>query len=336
MPVTLKDVARIAGVTHQAVSLILRGGPKATLFAAATRARVVAAAAELGYRPNSQAVSIRTGMASCIGLLLDVDWQRGAFAPPMLVNLIRAAEDRGLHVATSIMKDETLLDPVGTSLLLSHIFASGLIIDCHSATVEPLRERLNTARLPAVWLNNRLAADCVYPDERGNARRLGLELVRQGAAALHLWGPGTPPEERLAHHFSHRDRWLGIADAGAEAGVPATLMAPPLELGVTQRRAELGSALRAMAPHSALVAIMPPVELEELVLGLTDERPPTGLRLGAIALGGPMTTVIPTTLSTIPWDGMATKAVAMLMDKIAAPGEPRPPILLSAALTPPH
>jgi len=336
MPVTLKDVAHAAGVTHQAVSLILRGGPKAMPFATATRARVVAAAAELGYRPNRQAVSIRTGLASCIGLLLDMDWRRGAFAPPLLGNLIRAAEDRGLHVATSIMNDETLLDPVGTSLLLSHIFASGLIIDCHSATVEPLRARLNTARLPAVWLNNRLAADCVYPDERGNARRLGLELLRQGARALHLWSPGTPPEERLAHHFSYRDRWLGIEDAGAEGGVPTTLLAPSLELGVRERRAALAAALRAMAPDSALIAVMSPLGLEELVLGLTNERPPTGLRLGAISLGGPMCAVIPTTLSTIPWDGMATEAVAMLLEKIAAPGEPRPPIQLSAALTAPR
>lgn len=51
-PANLHDVARRAGVSHQTVSRVINGHPS---LRPDTRDRVLAAIAELGYRPNNTA-----------------------------------------------------------------------------------------------------------------------------------------------------------------------------------------------------------------------------------------------------------------------------------------
>lgn len=62
--ITLKDVAKRAGVSYQTVSKVLRNQIQVT---PETRARIEAAVAELGYRPNTAARSLRTHSTFLIG-----------------------------------------------------------------------------------------------------------------------------------------------------------------------------------------------------------------------------------------------------------------------------
>lgn len=66
MPVTLRDVARRAGVSKSAVSRTFTPGASVS---ARMRAKVEAAAAELGYTPNVLASSLTTGRTSLVGLI---------------------------------------------------------------------------------------------------------------------------------------------------------------------------------------------------------------------------------------------------------------------------
>ena len=64
--VTIRDVAALAGVSHQTVSRVINKSKRVT---AETRERVEAAIQELGYRPNAVARSMalgRTCMLACI------------------------------------------------------------------------------------------------------------------------------------------------------------------------------------------------------------------------------------------------------------------------------
>ncbi len=54
----MTDVAKLAGVSHQTVSRVINGSPQVR---PATRERVLAAMAELDYRPNSAARALVTG-----------------------------------------------------------------------------------------------------------------------------------------------------------------------------------------------------------------------------------------------------------------------------------
>lgn len=65
-PPAMTDVARVAGVSHQTVSRVLNGHPNVS---AKTRARVEAAIAQLGYRPNRAARALVTGRSQVIGIV---------------------------------------------------------------------------------------------------------------------------------------------------------------------------------------------------------------------------------------------------------------------------
>lgn len=65
---TIADIARRAGVTKAAVSFALNGQPGVS---AATRERILAIAAEIGFEPNSAARALSDGRAGAFGLIID-------------------------------------------------------------------------------------------------------------------------------------------------------------------------------------------------------------------------------------------------------------------------
>jgi DNA-binding LacI/PurR family transcriptional regulator len=65
---TIADIARRAGVTKAAVSFALNGQPGVS---AATRERIMAIAAEIGFEPNSAARALSDGRAGAFGLIID-------------------------------------------------------------------------------------------------------------------------------------------------------------------------------------------------------------------------------------------------------------------------
>ena len=103
--VTLADVAERAGVSKTAVSLILNDRPGSRLSEElATRVR--AAAAELNYRPNPAARSLRLGKTQIVGFISDdVSITRYASA------MIRGALDVAQHHDHTVLIAETGSDP---------------------------------------------------------------------------------------------------------------------------------------------------------------------------------------------------------------------------------
>lgn len=94
---TVSDVARLAGVSRQTVSNVLNS-PQ--IVREATRLRVSAAIAELGYRPHASAQRLRTRRSSTIAVRLDpfAGGISGAVLDRFLHALTEQAETRGLTV----------------------------------------------------------------------------------------------------------------------------------------------------------------------------------------------------------------------------------------------
>ena len=92
MAVGLKDVAAHAGVSIKTVSNVVNGAR----VLPDTRARVEAAIAELGYRPNLSARSLRSGRTGVIALAVP-DLTSPYFAE-LARSVITAAESRGWTV----------------------------------------------------------------------------------------------------------------------------------------------------------------------------------------------------------------------------------------------
>lgn len=68
---TMRDVARIAGVSQTTVSFVLNN-KTGVVIADETRARIQEAVEQLGYRPNVAAQTLRTQKTNLIGLISDV------------------------------------------------------------------------------------------------------------------------------------------------------------------------------------------------------------------------------------------------------------------------
>ncbi|SEE88473.1 LacI family DNA-binding transcriptional regulator [Jiangella alba] len=93
MTATLRDVARLAGVSFKTVSNVVNDHP---YVSDTTRAKVQAAIDELGYRPNRQARSLRSGRTGAIGLA--VPELSLAYFAQLADEVITAAEQRDVVV----------------------------------------------------------------------------------------------------------------------------------------------------------------------------------------------------------------------------------------------
>jgi transcriptional regulator with XRE-family HTH domain len=65
--VTMKDVAREAGVSYQTVSRAINGYPE---ISPETRKKVLHITERIGYRPNRLAGSLRTSQSNVLGLIV--------------------------------------------------------------------------------------------------------------------------------------------------------------------------------------------------------------------------------------------------------------------------
>src|SRR4051794_31678808 len=93
MAATLHDVAHLAGVSIKTVSNVINDYPH---IRAATREKVEAAIAQLGYQPNLTARSLRSGRTGVIGLALP-ELSLSYFAE-LADSVMVAAERRGITV----------------------------------------------------------------------------------------------------------------------------------------------------------------------------------------------------------------------------------------------
>src|SRR5690554_2777476 len=93
MGLTIRDVARAAGVSPSTVSHALSG--KRTV-SATTRARIERVIEELGYRPNQVAASMTTGRTLTLGMLVpDI---ANPYFGQLVANVERTAGARGYTV----------------------------------------------------------------------------------------------------------------------------------------------------------------------------------------------------------------------------------------------
>ena len=129
MAITLRDVAKLAGTSAAAASAALNGGAgKSTRVGPATRERIYAAAAQLGYVSNPIAKSLATGKTRVLGLMLpyeDAFIDQNPFCTNLMAGIIREVlahhYNLMLYTATSGM-------PVDRAAMLVDSRVDGLLL----------------------------------------------------------------------------------------------------------------------------------------------------------------------------------------------------------------
>ena len=89
---TMQDIADKVGVSKALVSLVIRKAPGPSDD---TRARVLAAAEELGYRVNRTAALMTARRSHLIGVMTDI---RNSFHAEMVEDIVEAADRAGYEV----------------------------------------------------------------------------------------------------------------------------------------------------------------------------------------------------------------------------------------------
>jgi LacI family transcriptional regulator len=189
---TLADVARLAGVSGTTVSYILNDRAEEMRISKRTRQRVLDAVAELGYRPNRSARSLRTQTTKTIGVLSDFV-ASGMFASRMLSGANAGA--RALdHV---LVIGETEGDPAVEAVLLDEM-AERLVDGLLYIT----RTTMETAAPPfpgnRVVMLNCVDPDrdqmCVLPDEQAGGRTAAEVLLDAGiTSGIYVVGDDPTP-----------------------------------------------------------------------------------------------------------------------------------------------
>jgi DNA-binding LacI/PurR family transcriptional regulator len=188
--VTMQDVARHAGVSVMTVSNVVNEHPHVRK---ATREKVVASIAELGYRVNTTARSLRQGRTGVIGLAIpEID--RPYFG--MLGNLLieRAHEhDYEIVIEQTGSRREGEMDAIQHSRLRSY---DGLLL--HAAQLAQDDAMLLRGDYPIVVLGERSYSapvdHVVMANEEGGALA-ARHLIERGCRRVamvggRLWSPG--------------------------------------------------------------------------------------------------------------------------------------------------
>ena len=203
-PATIKDVARVAGVSVATVSRALNGAENVLPD---TRQRILEIARELRYTPSGAARSLITRKTDTVGALLpDL---HGEFFSELIRGIDQAARARGLHLLLSSSHDDA--DEAAAALRAMNGRVDGLIVMSPHADDDFLSQNL-PPNLPAVLLNSGLQrpAQRVFAiDNFGGARAMTEHLVASGRRRIaFLGGPGA--------NFEARER-----ERGYRAGLPA-------------------------------------------------------------------------------------------------------------------
>jgi LacI family transcriptional regulator len=205
--VGIADVAALAGVSLGTASKALNG--RGTLREE-TRARVRAAADELGFMPSAAARNLLSGRTFTVGIITTDSY--GRFSMPVT----RGVED-SLGVGEMIAflcdsRDDPIREQHHLRKLLERQVDGIIVAGRRTDAREPLRDSLP---VPVVYAfaRSREPHDCsVVSDERGAARLAISHLVTTGRRRIaHITGPHS--------HESARERAVGAVAALADLGM---------------------------------------------------------------------------------------------------------------------
>ena len=315
MPITTAQLARQLGLSRQTVSYALNG--RQGLVSDAVRRRVLAAAERKGYRPNASANAMRSGRVGAIGLLLSTNAYRSNLPAPLLDGIHDALAERDLHLMVARLPDERLTEEGFVPRVLREYASDGLLINYTDHIPQRMLDLIRGYRIPAVWLNARLDADCIHPDDEGAAFAATAALLGRGhrrVAYLQCVAFGA--------HYSTADRAAGyrraMQDAGLEPLVLANLDERPLGKDEFESaRATLHVKLRRLLAEQRVDAAVCYSATEATAAALA--APATPFPIAAFSDASLASRGLPAQTLQLPLRAMGLAAVEMLTEKIANP-----------------
>jgi LacI family transcriptional regulator len=322
---TLRDLAKHAGVSPATVSLVLRKSP---LVAQTTRERVLESMRTLGYVYNRGAASLRTQRTHTVGVAIN------ELANPYFAELTAAIERAFNRIGYSVFLSNCAEDPARQDQFIDTMReynVDGLIICPAEGTTEKSLHRLIQFEMPCVQISRYVRG--VALDFAGNDHRRGTflatnHLISLGHRRIAMIG-GT---DRISTGWERRK---GYADALAAHGIspePDFLISGPAtrEGGAEAIKALLRSRNppTAAACYNDVVAFGVMLGLRQLGLEPARDFAVAGCDdVSEAALWHPALTSV-----AIETAAMGEAAVQLLLERIADHNAPRREMVLEPKL----
>jgi LacI family transcriptional regulator len=252
---TLKDVAKLAGVSRATVSLVCRGSP---LVADKTRLKVERGMAELSYVYNRSAANLRSSKSNTVGLIIP------DLANPIYSDLLKGIEDvlDPLGKVVLVADSHELLERQSRFLLrLLEMRVDGLILSAVCCTPPDGLTPYSREKVPVVQvlrMTDGAPFDSAGIDNRLGSRQATDYLIALGHQRLAYIGSSLSPSV-------NRERYQGFCEAVQSQGLA------PLSMPVLACRHSYGDG--SLAAKTLLAQSSPPTALicfnDEIALGAT-------------------------------------------------------------------
>lgn len=206
MPVTLNDVAALAGVSPSAVSRTFTEGASVSRK---TREKVEKAARQLGYAPSALASALSTGRTKLIGLVSN------NFHNPIFLQVFdlftRLLQERGLRPLLVNLSGDT--DPAQSLRMLKQYSVDGVIV-ASSTLLPEFSEAFKNAGIPVVHSFGRWSASPVVNvvgiDNVTGGRIAAETLVGRGYRHVAFLGGPEQATSTIDRRAGFRDHILSV------------------------------------------------------------------------------------------------------------------------------
>jgi len=237
MSVTIKDIAKAAGVSHTTVSRALKGNP---VISAQTTERIQELAQQMGYIPSAVAQSLLSRQTWTIGMVVTT------IADPFVVQVVEGVEkvaqaaNYSVFLATSHNNSDQEMAVVETL----HRRRVDAIIVTSSRVGSLYSSQLDQIQVPIVLINNQEEGEylrSVAADDRQGAQLAVEYLISLGHRRIGYLGVTDRPK-------SNRRRLAGYQTALTDTGIaldPSLMVHPPAKTDFERGQAELEKFLAA-------------------------------------------------------------------------------------------
>ena len=235
--VTMKDIAKVAGVSQSTVSRVLSGAPPSVRITESTRQRITEVAHSLGFQPNPAARALRGARTMLLGVIVaDIT---DPFFPGIVEAVSAAARSRGYNVVLGHARGRAR-EAVALKTVLETRHCDAIILLGDMRGQPRVLREVGESRVPSVSLAGGPRPDTsissIDVDDRQGIAAAMEYLVGLGHKRIAYIGPrpyGDFPARRTAylelalmHHLDYHRGYDVVAenDAGSGAAAFQTLM----------------------------------------------------------------------------------------------------------------